>query len=100
SAAQYRARSCIIASGAPCESSVTVSASGHLVAVTRRRRSVSSVSGKPISNGRMVSSSGISLLTLAGDVDDAVGKCLRVLLRQVVPETAPDGPVRVRAREL
>src|SRR2546421_10650218 len=102
SVAQYRARSCIIASRAPCESSATVSTSGHLVAFTRLRRSVRSASGKPTVNGRMVmSSAGIFLLlTLVGDVDDGLGECLRSLLRQVVPDAAGDGPVRVRAREL
>jgi len=35
--AQYRASSCITASRTPCESSVTVSRSGHLVAFTRLR---------------------------------------------------------------
>ena len=45
------------ASGTPCESSVTVSTSGHLVAFTRLRKSVSSASGKPTLNGRMVLSS-------------------------------------------
>jgi hypothetical protein len=34
---QYAARSCIMASRTPCESSVTVSRSGHLVALIRLR---------------------------------------------------------------
>src|SRR5215813_2134995 len=48
--------SCINASRTPCESSVTVSCSGHLVALMRLRNSVSSASGKPTRNQRMASS--------------------------------------------
>src|SRR3954449_9498685 len=44
----------MVASGTPCESSSTVSRSGHLVASMRRRRSMSSDSSKPTSNARMV----------------------------------------------
>src|SRR3954451_17959264 len=44
----------MVASGTPCESSSTVSRSGHLVASMRRRRSMSSESSKPTSNARMV----------------------------------------------
>ena len=43
----------MVASGTPCESSSTVSRSGHLVASMRRRRSASSASSKPTSNARM-----------------------------------------------
>src|SRR5215467_11404489 len=35
-----------------------------------------------------------------GDVDDGLSKGLRSFLRQVVPDAAIDGPVRVFAREL
>ena len=42
----------IIPSGTPSESPVTVSRSGHLVALIRRFRSVSSASEKPTSKGR------------------------------------------------
>src|SRR3984885_7742675 len=41
----------MIASGTPCESSVTVSRSGHLVALIRLRISVISASEKPTWNG-------------------------------------------------
>ena len=34
------------------------------------------------------------------DVDDGFGKGLRGLLRQIVPDAALDGPVRISAREL
>src|SRR4051812_9908100 len=44
----------MVASGTPCESSSTVSRSGHLVASMRRRRSMSSDSSNPTSNARMV----------------------------------------------
>jgi len=50
---QYCARSCIRASRTPCESSSTVSRSGHLVAPTRLRRSASFSSGKETSSGRI-----------------------------------------------
>ena len=43
----------MVASGTPCESSSTVSRSGHRVASMRRRSSVSSDSGKLIWNSRM-----------------------------------------------
>ena len=42
----------MVASGTPCESSSTVSRSGHLVASMRRRISAISDSSKPISNSR------------------------------------------------
>src|SRR5690348_13346693 len=90
-----------MASGTPCESSVTVSRSGHRVAATRRRRSARSVSGKLTWNGRMAgSSAGMFVLLVAGDVDDGLGEVLRGFLRQVVPDAARDGPVLVLAREL
>jgi len=44
---QYAASSCIRASRMPCESSATVSRSGHRVALTRLRSSARSASGKP-----------------------------------------------------
>src|SRR5438093_1011987 len=47
----------MVASGTPCESSSTVSRSGHLVAATRRRSSTSSSSGTLTRKGRMVASS-------------------------------------------
>src|ERR1700716_3497507 len=45
SVAQYRASACRKASCTPCDASVTVSRSGHLVALMRLRNSVSSASG-------------------------------------------------------
>jgi hypothetical protein len=45
SVAQKRASLCVVASCTPCEASVTVSRSGHLVASMRLRKSVSSASG-------------------------------------------------------
>src|ERR1700760_4744750 len=54
------------ASRTPCESSVTVSASGHLVAFTRRRRSASSASAKLMGNGRISVSRGMGSFSLAG----------------------------------
>src|ERR1700722_8072671 len=109
----------MIASGAPCESSATVSRSGQRVALTRLRSSASSASGKPTFKGRMaVSWAGISLSLrvwlaagseMAGrdrqrsqavGVEDGLGERLRSLLRQVVPDAAGDGPVLVPAREL
>src|SRR4051795_11135077 len=48
------------ASGTPCESSSTVSRSGHLVALIRRRRSSRSASGKPTCNSRMAVLSAMS----------------------------------------
>src|SRR5690242_8374623 len=90
-----------MASGTPCESSVTVSRSGHRVAATRRRSSASSDSGKLTWNGRMAwSSAGMFVLLVAGDVDDGLGEGLRGFLRQVVPDAAGDGPVLVLAGEL
>src|SRR5579863_5884449 len=43
----------VVASCTPCDASVTVSRSGHLVALMRLRNSVSSVSGTFTWNGRM-----------------------------------------------
>ena len=34
------------------------------------------------------------------DVDDSFGEGSRSFLRQIVPDAAPDGPVRISAREL
>src|SRR6266446_1107536 len=53
SVAQYRASACIVASCTPWDASVTVSRSGHFVALMRLRNSVSSVSGTFTWNGRM-----------------------------------------------
>src|ERR1700727_1432021 len=38
--------------------------------------------------------------SVAVDVDDGLGKSLRSLLRQIVPDAAGDGPMRVLAGEL
>jgi len=45
SLAQYSASFCTVASGTPCEKSSTVSFSGNLVVMMRRRNSVRSASG-------------------------------------------------------
>src|SRR5690348_7438069 len=50
---QYRARFCIVRRGTPSDESGTHSRSGHLVALTRRRRSVRSASEALKRNGRM-----------------------------------------------
>src|SRR5690349_5470071 len=50
---QYRARFCIVRSGTPSDESGTHSRSGHLVALTRRRRSVRSASEALKLNGRI-----------------------------------------------
>ena len=47
----------MVASGMPCESSSTVSRSGHLVAAMRLRRSSSSESAKPMWNSRIAATS-------------------------------------------
>ncbi len=53
SRAQYCASSRMVASGTPCDSSDTVSFSGHWVAAMRRRRSSSLACGTFTLNGRM-----------------------------------------------
>src|SRR3954454_17474465 len=50
----------MVASGMPCESSPTVSRSGHRVDSMRRRRSVSTDSSKPTSNARTASVTGVA----------------------------------------
>src|SRR5258705_8131541 len=62
SVAQYCASACRKASCTPCDASVTVSRSGHLVALMRLRNSVSSASGTSTQNERRaVSSAACSL---------------------------------------
>src|SRR5215471_3414644 len=53
SVAQWRASFCIVASGTPCESSETVSRSGHWVASMRRRKSSRASSGTATLKGRI-----------------------------------------------
>src|SRR5262245_37243902 len=53
SVAQYRASACIVASCTPCDASVTVSRSGHCVALMRLRRSIRASSGTLTRNGRI-----------------------------------------------
>src|SRR5258707_488702 len=43
--------------------------------------------------------SGRAVGSIAGDFNDSLGKGLRRFLRQIVPDAALDGPVRIFARE-
>src|SRR6185437_15819990 len=47
-----------------------------------------------------VSSAGIFLLLVAGDVDDGLGECLRGFLRQVVPDASDPAPASPPAETL